>query len=364
MKPTIIIIIIIIIAAIGLFTLSGPSEPAETGPIKIGVTLPLTGNLAFLGEDYRDAINLALSEAENTKYKYEIVFEDDKFDPATGATTANKLIDVDKVAVLISFGSPVGNVVSPIAEKSKTPHINGIASDPNVAIGDYNFVHWTPPYEESKLMVSEMNKRDIKNVVLIEQNQPGVLAVTNAFKKDIENTDIKLLASEGFNTGERDFRTIISKVKSLGADIYLLEATSPELEILTEQLREAGIATPFTSVEAFEFTGQPELFEGMWYVSAAEQSTDFINTYTSEYSAPPKLGAGNGYDVVNMIIHSIEKTGNGKTKPSSEEIIKELSKIKNFDGAMGQLTMDSDGIVITKAVVRMIKDGKPVTISK
>jgi len=39
------------------------------------------------------------------------------------------------------------------------------------------------------------------------------------------------------------------------------------------------------------------------------------------------------------------------------------NSIKNFDGALGKLNMGPDGIVLSPAVVRTIKDGKPVTIS-
>lgn len=366
MKTFKIIIAIVVLGLIawGLSSLGDKRPATETGPIKIGVTLPLSGNLAFLGENARDGINLALAEVgDGTKYQYEAVFEDDKFDPATGASTANKLISIDKVDALISFGSPVGNAVTPLAEQNQVLHV-GIASDLNIAKGDYNFIHWTPPYEEAKTLVAEMQRRGIKKVIMFEQNQPGVLAVTTAFRKDLAGTDIELVASEKFNTGETDFRSLISKVKNTVADIYLLEATSPEIEILTNQLREAGIKTPITSVESFEFSDQPNLFEGMWYVNAADQGNAFTTKFTTTYGEGPKLGGGNAYDIIKMIVYAAEKAGNGKEKPAAEQLRDEFSRIKNFNGAMGILNLDPDGLVVTKAVVRMIQNGQPVTISQ
>ena len=357
--------IVVVVLALLAFSGGDKKEQSDKQTITIGATLPLSGGLAFLGDAYKQAMLMALSEVQaktDLKYNYAIIFEDDKFEPATAASTANKLVSVDKVDALASFGSPVGNVVSPIAEKSGIIHINGIASDPTVAQGDYNFVHWTPPYEEAKLMIAEMQKRGIKNVVLFEQNQPGVLAVVNAFKDGLVGSEIKITSDQKFNTGETDFRSLISKAKTSAADIYLLEATSPELEILAKQIREMGIKTPFTSVESFEFTDNPQLFEGEWYVNAADQSQEFIDVFTKAYSNPPKLGSGNGYDVVNLLVSAFENAGTGESKPEQGEVLKALSGIKDFKGAMGNLSIDSSGIVVTPAVLRTIKDGKAMTV--
>ncbi len=366
-KKIVIGLIVVVVLVIGaFFALKTPSLPQEKPTIVIGVTLPLTGDVAMLGQNSKKAIELALENLGNTKYNYQVIFEDDQFKPQTGATTANKLISIDNADVLLSFGSPVGNTVSPIAEKQKVPHINFFASDTNVAKGDYNFLHYTPPYKDSEVFISELNKRGIKNLVFFgQQDNPGVGAIISAFEKDIKNTDIKVLANQKFNTGTRDFRTQISSVKNLNPDMYVLEASSPELETLTKQLRDAGINTPVTSMEAFEFSSELSLFEGMWYVNAADPQKWFVDMFAKKYNEDPKFGAANGYDAVNLIVKAVEKTGNGKTVPTREEIKNALASIKGFDGALGKnLSIDPDGIVISGAVVRMIKDGKPVTVTE
>ena len=146
------IIILLVIAGIVYFIgsqqQSAKMAPAGKATITIGSTLPLTGDLAFLGVDAKNSMLMALEDAQKSgslKYNYQINFDDDKFDPATAVTVVNKFISVDGVDAITSFGSPVGDAVSPITEQNKIVHINSIASDPHVAIGDYNCVHWTPP---------------------------------------------------------------------------------------------------------------------------------------------------------------------------------------------------------------------------
>ena len=335
--------------------------------IKIGVTLPLTGDVAMLGQSSKKALDLAhakLSERKDLKYNYELVYEDDQFKPTVGVTTATKLTNIDKVSVLMSFGSPVGNVVSAFAEKAKVPHMNFFASDSHVADGAYNFLHYTPAYEDSRVALEEMKKRGIKSIVFFGQyDNPGVAAIINAFEKDVKSTDIKVLSTQKFTTGTRDFRTHISNVKNLNPDIYVLEASSPEIEVVTKQLREAGIKAPVTSIEAIEFSDQLSLFEGAWYVNAADPEKWFIDSFTAKYGEIPKFGAANGYDSLNIIVQAVEAIGDGKSVPSRDEIREGLAQIKTFDGALGKgLSVDANGQVISKAVIRMIKDGKPMTV--
>ncbi len=351
----------LVIFGVALFCSGSPVVPGKE-VITIGTTLPLTGNLAFLGESYRDAINLALKDLpKSDKYTYKVVFEDDGFDPKKAVSAAQKLIDSDKADILFSFGSPAGNAVSPIAEARRIPHLNGIASDTNVANGVYNFVHWTPPYEEARVLTQELQKRGITRVGILETNQPGTIAVGNAVRSSLAKTPIQVVSEERFAPGTKDFRSIISKVKNSGAEIYLLEATSPELEIMAKQMRELGVKEPFTSIEGFEFTDEPALFEGMWYVNAADPTADFVGRFSKEYGREAKIGAPNGYDALNLIVYAVEHAGT-KEKPNALDIVAGLNRIKDFSGAVGTLNVDSEGLMLSQATVRVMRDGKPITI--
>ena len=359
-------IVVILLIILAVFNGNSTKQPGNKPTVVIGITLPLTGDVAMLGQSAKNAILLAQQQLPNNlKYSYKLIFEDDQFKPATGATIANKFIGIDSVDAMISFGSPVGSVVSPIAEKAQVPHVNAFASASNVADGTYNFVDYTPPYEDSKLFIQELQKRGIKKIVFFaQQDNQGVASIISNFEKDIKNTNIQVLATENFNTGTRDFKTQVDEVKNLGADIYVLEASTPELEILTKQIRQTVITTPVTTMEAFEFSDQLSLFEGMWYVNGADPTQWFVDLYTKTYGQGPKFGAANAYDALSLIVKATEVAGNGTTKPTHTEIKDALTNITTFDGALGtNQTIDQNGVVDSKAVVRIIKNGVPVTIA-
>ena len=74
--------------------------------IKVGVVTPLSGDFAVLKE-LADVMRLRAEELgknAESKYTYEYIFEDSRFDPKTSHLAATKLLKVDKVEV--PLGSP------------------------------------------------------------------------------------------------------------------------------------------------------------------------------------------------------------------------------------------------------------------
>ncbi len=333
------------------------------GVIKIGVIAPLTGNVAFLGEGIRAAAKMAedeLASQAGNKWKYQVIVEDDGFSASRTVSAAVKLISVDHVQALVTLASAAGNAVNPTAEKEHVVHF-GIASDPHVAQGFYNFIHWTPPYEETKVFVPELEKRGYHRIAIIGANIPGIVAVTSSLENDLKGTNVVEASKELYSSDTKDFRAIIARTETAHPDIYVLFAFSPELELIAKQMREQGIRTPITSIESFEQSDHPEVFEGDWYVNAADATGSFEAAYERAYEKTPSLGSANAYDIVKLIALAAEQTRADAT-PSSEDIARELYKVKGYSGALGPLEMDADGLVISHAVVRIIRGDKPVTI--
>ena len=212
-KVTKIILSLVVVAllAVVVIKINNQNKPlTEKETVKIGLSLPLTGGVAFLGEPAKKAAELALKDAGNTKYDYKLVFEDDQFNPVKAATSASKLINIDKVLGIISFGSGTGNSINSIAESGKTAQF-ALASDPTVAKGEYNYVHWTPAFLEGKLMAQTLIKKGIKKVSIIDTNHPGTLAVTAAIKEGLAGSGVGIVSYDLVSFGEKDFRTLAFK---------------------------------------------------------------------------------------------------------------------------------------------------------
>jgi len=98
-----------------------PASAAAKGPIKIGISLTLTGAQAPVGKDNQDALNLYLKSVNNTiaGRQIEPIFVDDQFKADVGLTKAKELVESQKVALLMGFiATPVGYAVAQYVKDS------------------------------------------------------------------------------------------------------------------------------------------------------------------------------------------------------------------------------------------------------
>ena len=296
---------------------SGPAPEPRT--VRVGAVLPLTGAYAFFGVSIRDALLMAQrSLGEHRRFRVQLIFEDGQLDPSASLKATLKLLDVDKVDAIFSFNSGIGNLISPLADKRRIVHI-AIASDPKVAQGAFNFIHWTPAVAEVRLLVDELANRGIHRIAVIGVAGGGGQIILDAIKQLAPTRGIELVAEELFATSEVDFRTILLKTVRQKAEIVVVLVSTEKLDLIARQRNEMGITIPLTSVENFEFTDHPELFEGSWYINTAEGSDEFREHYRSLYGSSPNAGAANAYDALRYYgCDRIRRTGTGRKAASRE----------------------------------------------
>lgn len=356
MKKVIIWIAVIAVIILGVLAIKkSPSQPVSKEPIKIGVILPLTGDAAFIGEAAKNSAILAKESFGKTEKTYELIFEDDQGDSKRTVFAFRKLVDIDKIrAVGTGFAGP-GNAVAPLAEKEKIIHFS-IASDLTIAKDKpFVFNHWIKPENEAKVYVEEAKKQGLKKIAMIATNQQGIIAVRDALLK--EDPSIFILKDELLGPQEKDFRTTIIKAKNEGADAFILMLLPGQLASAVKQIKEMKINVPLTSVESFEYDpGAIPLLEGQWSVTSADPSESFTASYKEKYNGLPQPGSAYAYDVIRILITAFEKN------ESNEGVAKTISEMKDFPGVTGVLSVDSDGNINSKAVVKKIINGKFVEV--
>ena len=113
--------------AMAVFALAGiapGSAHAQSGPIKIGLLVPLTGAASALGKDMLAGTELYLDEINRqvAGRKIELIVEDTEGVTATALTKARKLVDQDHVAILTGgLLASTGYALHPFADAAKIP---------------------------------------------------------------------------------------------------------------------------------------------------------------------------------------------------------------------------------------------------
>jgi len=157
-------------------TVSRPAgRPASGEPIKIGYIGPLTGGAAAYGETEKNVIELALKEINDGGElirKLEVIYEDGKCDGKDAATAAQKLINIDKVKIILGGGCSAETLgAAPLAEASKVILFSAFSSNPFIGqSGDYVFRNCPSDSDFGKADADFIASQGIKRAATITEN--------------------------------------------------------------------------------------------------------------------------------------------------------------------------------------------------
>ncbi len=210
-------------------------------PIKIGVSVPLTGTTVNWGKDILNGISFANEEL--AKGAYQLIVEDDKCDPKESVTVAHKLVNQDGVKYVLGMAcSGPLLAAAPIYEKAKVLTIAGGASAAKISeAGDYIFRTWPSDALGAKTLADYIQKKHHRLGVLTEQTEyaQGLLAGIQKSKGDLK------IFSEEYAPGATDFRTLLLRLKKQGVDAILLNPQGDSTLIpMLQQLHQAKLDIP------------------------------------------------------------------------------------------------------------------------
>jgi len=339
--------------------------------IKIGVILPLTGEMASHGEDAKKGITLAI-ELKNQEggingKKIVAIFEDDKMNPQNGVSAFRKLTTIDKVQVVIGgLGSSVALAIAPIAQKQNVVFISPTASHPRLPlVGDYIFRIWASDIFEGKQMAKyAYNKLKLRKVSILFVNNDFGRGISKIFSQEFKSLGGQILTKDSYEQGDTDFRAQLYRIKKANPDAIYLPGYYQEVARILKQIKELGIksqplsTTPVENPKLIELAGNAA--DGLIYTRPAfdpkrptKKYREFMSLFKKRYGVDPGIAAAYAFDATNVILECIQKVGY-----SAPRIKKALLKIKDYEGATGKISFDSHGDVIRDFDLFIVKNGK------
>jgi branched-chain amino acid transport system substrate-binding protein len=342
------------IALLFLYVFIASGQAKEV--VKIGVIYPLSGANAEKGEANLEAVKMALSEVpKDSKFEYQLFFEDDQTNPRLTSVAAQKLINVNKIDAVLTIFSGAGNVVNSIAEKNKIIHL-ATATDPAVGKGDYNFVYNYMSADFGKKWAEIFAQKGFKKISIITLNQQGALTISKAFIKMAPQYGIEVVDQQVFNPGEKDFRSFIGKAQASKPEAYFLCSLAPELDILWKQFRQLEVKGFYTGF--LDLAQHPKTMENTWFVNMQKPRGDFQNRYEEKTKKRVTVGVPNAYDQINLLVQAYEASPDHK-KPSAHWVAQQINKTGDqFKGVAGDFKFDKElGYFRLEPGVNIIKDG-------
>lgn len=331
--------------------------------VKIGALYPMSGDGANFGEAAQNAVKLFFEEFNKKEHKfdYQVVFENNQLTLAKQATLAQKLINMDKVDVIVSVLSNFGAVVSPVAEQNKVIHFS-VATDPAVSKGFYNLITSSNPEGEADLLYRQLVKNGAKKVDVIVVNATGSISMLDFFKQKVEQgKELEIGQTFYVNADEKDFRIMLYKIKENNPDYIVAQLAMPTIDVFMKQYRESSTDIPVTGIESFTYMQNKVLAEGMWYVDAANATDD----YTTRYQQATGKQTTDYAEYLDFILQMITFGYEGAGTTDREKVIDYIQN--NSAGAVtavGKITTEADGILSGKPILKKFINGEPVIIDE
>ena len=348
---------------------AAPAAAPAGDTILIGHVASLTGEQATFGESTDNAIKLAIEEI-NAKggvkgKKLSLKTYDDQGKPEEAAIAATRLINQDKVVVLLGeVASSRWLAMAPIADTNKVPMISSASTNPRVTKdGDktrpYVFrVCFIDPFQGTVMAKFARENLKLKKVaVLRDVGNDYSVGLADYFVAKFKELGGEIVSDQSFKAGDQDFKAQLTAIKNKKPELIYVPAYYTDVALIGRQARELGYKGPLAGGDGWDSAKLFEIAQGALDGSFfsnhyTHENPDpviqnFVKAYKEKYGAVPDALAALGYDAAMVAVDAMNRA----TEMTGPAIRDAIEKTKDFPGVAGKVTLDGDHNAVKSAVV-------------
>ena len=361
---------VLMAAVAAAVALAFPAQAAD--PVRIGVALSQTGNLADSAGPYFKGLDLWREQANArgglAGRPIEFVVYDDRSDPATAARLYEKLITDDKVnLVMSSLGSATAATGSGVAEKHKIIMINAGGAAEAIQQRGFKYVFQTAARISSYAdgIMPMIEKYKVKSLALVSRDYAAARDISKAIKEQIKDKGVKVVIDEYFPAGTADFSSQIAKGQQLQPDLWIgLLYPSEAIETVRQfhsmnYMPKLFIANGVSQDDFITSAGKDaEHSLGMSLYEPSlpsEGNKDFVKTYRAKYNADPGYYSAFGFVGGTVLEAAVKQAGSVDT-----EKVREVLTTLKLGTVMGKHEVDPKTYmqIGVKGLVIQVQNGK------
>lgn len=339
-----------------LVALGGPAAQAKD--FLLGSELPLTGNLARVGQGMHEGIAVALemaNKAQAGKHSFKVSTIDDETSPAKAVAAVEKLIGDGVVALTGGYGSNIIGPASEAAQKAGVVYITSGGVTPDLTGRGYKTffrINNTDGY--ALAMIGLLQDMAAKKVSVVYLNKEATSNLAKQVKETLSAKGVTVTMHE-FDGATSDFKPLINKVKlqdrpdvvaMVGYEndyVGILRAAKvlkPDVKAMV------GVWSLATSQMAKEF---PDLMENVHGTSmlpypvefTQPEALEFAATYKKLFNKEPDYLGQFGYVQTRLLIDAILRADAAGTLAGGG-LPDELRKT-DAQTLIGRVTFDAKG---------------------
>jgi branched-chain amino acid transport system substrate-binding protein len=269
-----------------------PAALAQPRPVRIGVLHPVTGPLAFSGQQCRegammaiDAINKAGGIKSLGGAKIEAVIGDAQSKPAVGAAEVEKMNQDGVSAIVGAYASAICLATTQAAARYDLPHVVDVGvADSIMERGLKNTFRFGPGYKtcstiavQNLHILNTVSGKPARTVMIVHEESLFGTGTANLLKEQLPQLGYEIVDVVKHANPTRDFNNIVLRMKSLNPDIVVPANYYNEYALLVRTMKQqkvtpkaiysvlGGAASSFKFVKEFPAEAEGIIDCNHWY---------------------------------------------------------------------------------------------------
>jgi branched-chain amino acid transport system substrate-binding protein len=351
------------------------SSVALAGEVKIGVVMPMSGPIGAYGQSAYKGVELINEMKPTLKNgdKIKLILLDNKSDKIESANAMQKLVSAENVSAVIGALTSTNTMaITKIAGQNRTPMVAPVATNILVTKNRKyaNRVCFSDAFQgqvAANFIKNNLGKNKV--VVITDVKQDYSIGISKVFKKTFKKMGGKVLKQVKMNSGDKDFKAMISGIKAMKPELVFFPIYSTEAGLIAKQAKQLGLNVPFVGTDGMTadkvfLEVAKDAAEGFYntdlFSSQAPKTTDaskeFEKAYMKKYGEGVHPFAALSADAYNVILEALNQCD----KNDGSCINSKIKSTQNYPGVAGVITIDKKGDGVRSAVINQIVGGKQI----
>jgi branched-chain amino acid transport system substrate-binding protein len=224
---------------------------AQSGPIKIGMSMPQTGSLGAGGQAALVALRLWVDDVNQRggllNRKVELIAYDDQTNPANVPAIYTKLLDIDKVDLLIApYGTVPTAPVMPMVKQRGLLLMGNFSFQVNAKVQHdmwFNNAPWKDAASWSEGFIKAGLGANAKTIAILAADQEFAQNLANGARELAKQASLKAVYDQNYPPTTTDFSSLVRGIRAAKPEmVYVMSYPNDSVAII-RAVNEIGVGS-------------------------------------------------------------------------------------------------------------------------
>ena len=379
-------------AAFAIALLAAAAPPAfaaeqqgvSKNEIVVGSIQDLSGPLAGFGKQDRNGMMLRVDEINEqggiNGRKLRLIVEDSGYDPKRAVLAAQKLVNQDKIFIMVAhLGTAQNNAAMPVQFEKNVVNFFPVtaAREMYEPFNRLKYSFAATYYDQVRTTLPKLVRDNgAKKVCTIYQDDEFGLEVLRGGEAAMKTLGMEFAEKTSYKRGATDFSSQVARMKAAGCDFVLLGTIIRETIGTIAEARKTGFSPTFLGTSA-SYTDLihklgGKAMDGLYatmtvqnpYVDAASKQISFwANKYKTKFNEDPTVFSIYGYNAIDAFARAAAKAGPNLTTDSFIKAMDSMSFESDMFGSAPATFTPTKHLGSDASRLSQIQDGRWKVVS-